>query len=392
MDLYATPEDTVHLGWLNETVTTDGPVATVHVDVTRTDPQGGHTTELHWQAVRDRLGEQGAPEPVIDAVHERVTAATGAAGELGRHLVVDVDRPDEPLLDLLVEQRPTQDEATFGAVPSLTPLLRALDSAVPYLLVEADHSGADVTVVDFLGRTVRTDDVEGGHDVLHKVRGGAWSHRRMQQRVEDSFERNADAVVERVRRLAEAHAPDVVLLTGDPHACGLVRDALDSGPLGERLRWLRAGGRADGVDRDALEAEVAEALREVRLARMADVVARFEAARGQDRLAAAGLAGVVGAVQRAAVDTLLVDADALGEAVLATDATQPTLVGTTEQEVSDLGGEQPLTAPALDVLVRACVAQDASLELVDGVSGVLDGGVGALLRFDVRPATPTAGD
>jgi hypothetical protein len=104
----------VHLGWLSDTVTTDGPVAAVHVDVTRTDPQGEHTTELHWQAVRDRLDEQGAPEQVLDAVRERVTALTGEGGELGRHLVLDADNPAEPLLDVLVEQRPTQDEASFG--------------------------------------------------------------------------------------------------------------------------------------------------------------------------------------------------------------------------------------------------------------------------------------
>jgi hypothetical protein len=380
----------VHLGWLSETVTNGGPVAAVHVDVTRTDPQGAHTTDLHWQAVRDQLDSHGAPEQVLEAVRERVTALTGEGGELGRHLVLDAQRPDEPLLDVLVEHRPSQDEASFGTVPSLVPLLRALDTAVPYLLVEADRAGADVTVVDFLGRQVRSDDVEGGHELLHKVRAGGWSHRRMQSRVEDSWERNADAVVAHVRRLVEAHQPEVVLLTGDPHACGLVRDGLEDGPVGDRLRWLGAGGRADGVDRSALEAEVGETLREVRLERMGDVVARFEAARGQDRLAVAGLPGVVSAVQRAAVDTLLVDATALTGTTLVTDRVTPTLVGTSEQEVRDLGGQEPVTAAALDVLVRACAAQDASLELVDGVTGALESGVGALLRFDVRPATPAA--
>ncbi|MFC5381934.1 Vms1/Ankzf1 family peptidyl-tRNA hydrolase [Aquipuribacter nitratireducens] len=381
----------MHLGWLSETVTSGGAVAAVHVDVTRTDPQGEHTTQLHWQAVRDQLGEQGAPDPVVDAVEQRVTTPTGEGGELGRHLVLDADHPDEPLLDLLVEHRPTGDAASFGPVPSLVPLLRALDSAVPYLLVEADRAGADVTVVDFLGRHVRSHGVEGGHELLHKVRSGGWSHRRMQSRVEDSWERNADAVVAHVRRLVDAHHPEVVLLTGDPTACGLVRDGLAGTPVADRLQWLRAGGRADGVDRDALDTEVADALRKVRLERMGDVVARFEAARGQDSLASTGLPGVVGAVQRAAVDTLLVAVDALDETTLFTDRKNPTLVGTSESEVRDLGGQDVVEAAAVDVLVRACAAQDASLELVDGVEGALEDGVGALLRFDVRPATPTEG-
>jgi hypothetical protein len=378
----------VQLGWLNEVVTHEGPVASVHADVTRSDPQGGHTEALHRRGSLAVLREQGAPETVLDVVADRLTAGTGQGGDQGRHLVVAED--GEVLLDLLVAHRPDRDEASWGAVPSLLPLLRALDGGVAHLLVRADRVGADVVVVDSLGRQVVADDVEGGHDVLTKVRGGGWSHRRMQSRVDDSWERNADAVVDTVRRLVERHHPEVVLLTGDPHACGLVRNGL-ADDLGDRLRWVRAGGRADGVDAEAEQAEVDEILREVRLRRMGTHVAELEQGLGQDALGVVGLPAVVTAVQRAAVERLLLDTAVLppgDDSPQLWTSTEGTVVGTSEGEVLGQGATSAVPGPARDVLVRAVAAQSGRLELVDGVTGVLEQGVGAVLRFDVRPRTP----
>lgn len=371
----------MYLDWLTEVVTHEGEVASVHVDATRAEARGEHDERLHRRVLLERLREYGAPPAVVDVVGERVANPTQKGGEQGRHVVVADS--GEVLLDVVVAGRPERDEVSWSSVPCLLPLLRALDPAVAHLVVEADRAGADVTVVDALGRQVRSDGVEGGHDELTKVRGGTESHRRIQSRVEDSWERNADAVVAHVRRLVDAHDPEVVLLTGDPHACGLVRDGLE-GSLGDRLRWVRAGGRADGVDRDAMHAEVDEVLREVRLARMSDTVADYERASGQGSLAASGLRDVVTAVQQAAVRTLLLSP---GEAPEATLWSTPdgTLVATSRAELLDQGGSDPSEAPAVDVLVRAVAAQAGEVELVDGVDGVLPQGLGALLRFDARP-------
>lgn len=376
----------MHLGWLDDVMNHEGEVASVHVDASRTDPQGEHTQGLHSGEVVGLLREAGAPGTVLDVVAERTTAETHEGGEMGRHLVVAAD--GEVLLDLLVAHRPERDEAAWGPVPCLLPLLRALDPSVGHVLVQADRTGADVTVVDPLGRHVRTDDVEGDHDVLHKVRGGGWSHRRMQSRVEDSWERNADEVVAHVRRLVERHHPEVVLLTGDPHACGLVREGL-ADHLGDSLRWVKAGGRADGVDADAEQAEVEDVLREVRLSRMAGVVSEFERATGQGQMAAAGLGSTVSALQRASVGTLLLAPDAVADRTLWTSP-DGVLVGATEADVLAQGAGSAVEAPAVDVLVQAAGRQAAEVELVDGVPGVLEQGVGALLRFDTRPDVPTA--
>lgn len=378
----------MQLDWLDEVVTHEGPVASVHADVSRTDPQGGHTEELHRRGSLAVLREQGAPEAVLDVVADRLAADTGQGGQQSRHLVVAAD--GEVLLDVLVPHRLERDQAGFGPVPSLLPMLRALDGSVAHLLVRADRVGADVVVVDSLGRQVLADDVEGGHDVLTKVRGGGWSHRRMQSRVEDSWERNADAVVDHVRRLVDRHQPEVVLLTGDPHACGLIRSGL-ADHLGDRLRWVRAGGRADGVDTEAEQAEVDEVLREVRLRRMGTHVADLEQGLGQDALGVVGFPAVVTAVQRAAVDRLLLDTAALApedDSPQLWTSTDGAVVGTSEGEVLGQGATSAVAGPARDVLLRAVATQSGHLELVDGVEGVLEQGVGALLRFDVRPATP----
>jgi len=66
---------------------------------------------------------------------------------------------------------------------------------------------------------------------------------------------------------------------------------------------------------------------------------------------------------------------------------QPLQIGRTEQEVAALGSTSATSDRADAVLLRALVAQRGDIELVEGTD-VLDGGVGALLRFDVRPPVP----
>lgn len=371
------------LTWLHDVVTHTGPLAAAHVDETRSDETGLHEQELHGQAALEQLRQAGAPDKAVDAVASRIGPVAGQAGDQARHVVATGD--GEVLLDVMVPHRLTQDSASWGLVPSLLPLLLGLDAAVAHVLVVADHSGADITVVDSLGRQVGEVEVEGGHDVLHKFKGGGWAHRRFQQRVEDSFERNADAVVEQLTRLVERHHPEVVLVCGDVRARSLVRDGMRH-DLQDKVRVIDGGGRADGVDPDAVTAEVEQVLREVRLSRMADAVADLQRGLGQGTLAATGRAQVVAAARLASVQTLLLLSEGRDEATLFTSA-DPLLVGTTAQEVLDLGGD-PVEAPAEDVLVRSVAAQGGRVELVDGVHDVLRQGVGAVLRFDVRPPSP----
>lgn len=374
----------MELTWLQPLVSAPGPLASVHVDVTRAEATAEHQVELRWSALRHQLEDAGAPDAAVSAVAERVLASTGLGGEHGRSVFAG---EDGVLLDRVVPVRPTRDAASWGTVPHLMPLVRGLSSVEPYVLVEVDHAGAHVTVADGLGHGTGDHAVEGGHDVLHKVPGGGLSQRRYQARVEDSWERNAEAVARDVDSVVGQHHPRVVVLAGDPRARGEVR-AHASERLAPLLVDVEGGGRADGLDEDVFHRRVEEVLQTVRQSAMGDVVARYSEAHGRGGLAAAGLEAVVGALRTGAVEVLLLHDDSSSTDRLWA-GTEPLQLGVTADDVTGLGAQDLVEDRADAVLLRALVAQGGSVELVEGVD-VLTGGVGAVLRYDIRPTAPRA--
>jgi len=100
---------------------------------------------------------------------------------------------------------------------------------------------------------------------------------------------------------------------------------------------------------------------------------------GQGDLFVEGTAATAGALARAQVAILLiaeVDPDASPSVWIGPDGTQ--LAGSRE-DVTVMGVDEPVEAPAVDALARAAVATDALLR-VTGDAGFADG-VGALLRW-----------
>ena len=371
----------MELSWLKPVV--DAPtVASVHLDVTRTTLDADRGLALRWAHLERQLTTRGCPAEVVASLAERVGEPTGIGGEQSRHLLAT---PGAVLVDLAIPGRPRADVADWGPVPLLLPLVRALDPMVDYVLVEVDHVGADIHVVGRLADEVAHEEVEGGHDVLHKVRGGGWEHRRRQQRAEDSFQRNADAVLAELDRVVERYDPRLVLLTGDPYSRGHVEDRAPTA-VRSRLVTLTAGGRADGVDREALAAAVRAALDGARQADRAAALDRFETSRGQELPTAEGWGAVANAARAGAIDTLLLvdrpagqdpaDAPALWVAV------DPLALSQEWDEIAALGVPEPLPATAADAVLRALVAQDASIELLTDGADLRDE-VAAVLRFPV---------
>jgi Bacterial archaeo-eukaryotic release factor family 2 len=372
----------VHLSWLEDVVAAGGKVASVHLDATRATEGGEHELELRWRAVRRSLEDGGAPDDLVGTLEERVLARTGVPGEHGRSIFAT---QDAVLVDVVTPRAPLRDVGHYGPVPHLLPLVRALDEVVPHVLVLVDHEGADIRAVTSRTGETTEHEVEGGHDVLHKYGGGGWSHRRFQHRVQDSWERNADAVHADVEKVVRSTRPDVVLLAGDPYSRGLLREAA-SAELAPLLVDLDTGGRAEGVDEEALASAVSDALRHRRQEQMGEVLARFAQERGRDGLAVEGLGRTVEAVRAGAVETLLLADDPSSTDRLWTGE-DPLQVGVTADEVLTLGATDPVEDRADAVLLRALVAQAAGVDLVQGDGGPA-GGVGALLRFDTRPQQP----
>ncbi|HLR93714.1 MAG TPA: Vms1/Ankzf1 family peptidyl-tRNA hydrolase [Jiangellaceae bacterium] len=360
------------------------PVLSAHIDVTRTSANAANEVELRWKSLREQFAQDGAPDAIVGDIEERVLAPTHAPGNQGRTVFAN---HDGVLLDRVFPLRPMRDIAHVGIAPHLLPMLRAQSLAVPYLLVRLDRAGADITVVDSSGAHVSERQVEGGHDVLHKVPGGGWSQRRYQSRVEDSWERNAATVAVDLDKVVSRHCPSVVLLAGDVRAAAELHQH-----AGKRTRELlvdlETGGRESGISEEALNTAVENALAAKRQQVMGEVLARFEQEAGRDGAAADGLTAVVDALRGGQADTLLLQDDYSSTATL-WGSDNPLVLGTTADEVRALGGTNPTQDRADALLLRALIAQDGGFELVE-VDKVSDG-VGALLRFNARPPVPGAG-
>lgn len=377
---------TIKLTALQPVYTGQLPYTSVHVDVSRASARGEHDVEVRWRDLAAELDTQGVEAHVRDMLAERVLAPTGIGGELGRTIVV---AGADVVLDELLERPPRRDDAAVGRVPHLMPLLRARSDRTPYLLVKVDHAGADVVFVESTTGAVDSHTSEGGHDVLHKVAGGGWSQRRYQSRVQDSWERNATAVARDIDTAVAEHAPPVVFLTGEASARSLVREHA-SGRVTSRLVDLQHGSRAEGISEESLYDEIDVALAHHRANANGVTTDAFAARLGADEAVANGFDAVVDALRRGAVETLLLldQPESTLRLLAGPDALQ---LGRTDQELAALGVQDTFEERADEIIVRALVAQGADLVLVDEPRDDLRDGIGALLRFDSRPARPGGG-
>jgi hypothetical protein len=366
----------VRLDWLNPLVDRGGPFATVALDATRDAPDSAHEIELRWAGHQRRLASLGASAATIAAMDDAAVAPTGRAGRAGRLLVV---AEDTLALDLTLPQPPVRELTTVGPVPHLMPAVRAFAGRAPHLLVQVNRSGADIDVVGVLGEQAAHQEVDGDHDVVHKVSGGGWSQRRYQQRVEDSWDRNAEEVATTVDRLVRRFAPEVVLVSGDEHAMSALTGALVK-PVLDKVVRIDGGGRAAGLSPETLHDAVESALARHLAERDGALVDAFAGARGRQREAVQGLDSVVEALRRAQVAQLLLHDDPTSDATLWV-GDKPLELGLSRDDVTALGVANPVEVPASAALVWALLGSGGGITLVDPAQVRLTGGIGALLRW-----------
>lgn len=371
----------------------EGPLTTVCLDVTRSEEAGDRDIRSRWNGLRRELEQRGAPSGTLELVQEIVLRPTHAPGRHGRYVVV---AGADVLFDHVLADPPIRDEAFYDGAPSLLPAVRAADEAVRYLLVEIDRAGADLTWSGTESHTPDTDlgQVEGGHDVLHKVHGGGWSHRRYQSRVQDSWERNAEAVAQEVERLVTEHRPELVLVTGDVRAVNLMREAAGHHTSG-LFTEVPGGSRADGVKEDVFAQHVAEVLEAHRARRRETVVDRLKEALGRGEGAVTELGDVVDVLRKGQVDELVVLRNAAGDSVAHLNertlwvGPDPLQLATNRGDLAALGVD---AADARELradiaVLRAALSQDAGFTFaLEGSVDLVDG-LGALLRW-TDAATP----
>lgn len=374
----------MQIDWLTNPIPSDD-VVTIAFDATTESELGAQTVLTRWRDLRRTLEARGAPATTLDHVEEQVRIPTHVGGRHGR---VIVGGSSGVVVDRVLAAPPAQDLAVVGVC--VTSLARVADATVGYLLVEVDRHGADLTLQRQATFEYHDDDdvsstVEGGHDVINKVRRAGMASRRLQARAEDSWERNAEAVASEIDRIVAERHPEIVLLTGDVRAVALVRDRLgaQATPL---VAVVEGGSRASGVNEQAFQRKVEEALDVFRVRRREDVLDRFRQEEGRDGDAAEGLADVVEVLRRGQVAELIWREDATGPNSRMLEHTlwvgeDPLQIGTSAADLADLGVSEPREVRADLAIGRAAAQQGAGVTIVDEASVDIADGVAALLRW-----------
>jgi len=377
----------MQLDWIKPLIGIPGPFATVYLDATRGDESGYREVMNRWQGLKRSLTNQHTPEEILSLLEDRVSQATHATGQVGRFLIVG---RGEVLVDRVMKTPPLKDEAIYAGAPALRAAAAATDDQVNYFLVEINRMGADVKTPDPqnpFGPLEIYAQIAGEHDVVHKVRGGGFHHGRLQNRAQDSWERNADYIANHLDELVTTDRPELLILSGDVRAVGLVEERLGE-PARKISTQLPGGGRNEGAEDAHFQQQLESVLDDYRQKRRGSVIARFEQELGRDEAAVTGQEDVLQALRRGQVSELLLQGDGSSSPEPETSL----WIGQGALEVSDSESEvRELSDTAEELsadiaLLRAAVGQDAGVTFVND-SLTLPGGVGALLRWK-DAATP----
>jgi hypothetical protein len=380
------------LQFLRDLTAVPGPYATVYLDDSHDTEDADRLHELRWAEARRQLEGAGADATTLEALDAAAATAPRVGGRAGRVLVAAGTGPpgERVRLDRTLPEPPATPSATWAPVPDLLPMLVEQPEHVPAVAVRVDETGGEVFRSQPGHAPAEVEQVRGD-ELVHKVRGGGWSHLAMQERVEESWRRNAADLAERVDKLVAATGARVVVVTGDARSRSRLIDALGSRAAELAVQVERSGGP---VDVDELTAAVDEAARDVVVADRRALVDRYEKATGRaDGLAVEGVDGVLAALRSGAVDTVLLDTVLLDGGVrrdrTVCVADEPTHVATTPDQLRALGSEPTGEAAVDAALTRAAAASGAALVPFppddDGrpTGPSMADGVAALLRYPV---------
>lgn len=362
-----------HLDDLRALMERPGPHLTAMV--ARPEPMGAPSdpavTEVRRAAAQSALADRA--DEVAAAVDDAFPEAPG--------VVVISDATGIELIEHL-DDAPRTSGTSCGELPRLAAIIERRAADLPVVSVTVDRTGADLTWSSPLpaGATAtgetEVDPIRTHH--LRKIRSGGWSHRRIQQRAEDAWERTASEVADATASLARSIEARVVLARGDERMIHLLCDELPE-ELAAIVREVPGSRSEDGSGPAGAE----EAARWLRTAVAEDtraLLVRFDEELGQADRAATGWADVFASLREGRVEVLLVHDDG-GEGPEASFAPdQPSLVARHAEELTALGADDVRSARATDVAIRAALLTGADLRIVP-TTPRLSEGVGAILRW-----------
>jgi hypothetical protein len=226
----------------------DGPFVTVLLPAPSDAFGSDHRFEVMWKHARQTMGERWPA-----ALQDQLDQVVGELHHSDASSFVIAQRADgKTFVEPMVSGLKGDDVAvTIGDAPRLLEVIDARQRMLPHVVVETDRAGATITGFDG-GDVTDTDAVEGDTEHIHRGRGGGWSHRRFQQRAENTWERNAGDVADAVTAMARELDPVLVAISGEVRAKQLLeadlRDEFD-----DRLVDIEAGD-ADGIAHEVVNA------------------------------------------------------------------------------------------------------------------------------------------
>lgn len=356
---------------LAELVKGEGPFATIYTSTHAAVEQAPQRSSTAWKSLRRELEEAGAPPGALEQIGDVVAEAHLRGPALG------VIATPEGIAHVEVgPEAPPRDVARWAPLPSLAPIIEWRQSALPYVAVVADRTGADL----FAFRPNAPDlerEVQGPDDPhIHKGKPGGWSQRRYQEVAENLWEENAQQVAGEVARLVDEVDAQLVVAAGDVRALGYLQEHLP-----EKVRdvvTVTEGTRQPDGSEDELTEEIERVVSVAVAQQSSTVLERFREELGQRDLALAGTADVLGAGARSQVEVLLVYDHAEDDRT-AWFGPDPSQVAATEGTLRELGIE-PRQGRLVDVAIRAALGTGARIRVVPSESGIPDG-LGALLRW-----------
>jgi hypothetical protein len=249
-------------------------VATAYLDTTHGRENAAKLIELRWRDERRSLAQQGADKSTLDAMGELVGVHRRPPGPQGQVLV---GAGGAVRYDAVLPQPPLRQTARFAPLPHLMPLVAQLRPLVPYVLAVVDRAGGDVTVHG--PAAAEEHELSGRGYPLHKSGQGGWSAPKYEHRTEQTWAENARLVAAFVDSAVRRVGARLIVLSGEPKARSLVRDA-----LGKHSRELVTEIDEDvrhSTDDESLQQQVDRLVADVAAGEDAAAVARFEEECGQ---------------------------------------------------------------------------------------------------------------
>ncbi|VBA62152.1 hypothetical protein LAUMK41_05542 [Mycobacterium attenuatum] len=352
---------------------TPGPFASIYFEDSHDTHDATDQLELKWRGLREQLEEQGVADSVTADIEQAVLDLRPPIGRSGRAVIAGATGVvvNEHLL------RPTATPLVrVSELPYIVPIVEHGFDPPNYVLVEVDHTGADITVRS--DGTLRSETVDGGGYPVHKAAGAETAgYGDPQLRTDEAARKNVRAVADRVTELVDETGVEAFFVVGEVRSRSDLLAALPERALGRAVP-LKIGARHSGYDLDEVQRAIESWFVRRRLRVIDEAAERFGAEIGrQSGRAAEGLGAVCSALRQGAVDTLIVGD--IGDATVVADEGLTT-VAPNADVLSEQGAAPAQTLRADEALPLLAISVGASLVRTDERMAPTDG-VAAVLRY-----------